>query len=226
MAGRLLAETPGVHLHTHLAENHEELAAVRRLYLDWKPIILRYYEKFGLATPQSVFAHCLHLCRTRNGRGYQCEDGFECRLLSDLQPVPGQRLVQTCAAAEKAAGWMSVPRHRCRRRTQPVAAADHERRPIRRCCQPCAITRWMGSNLFHLATLAAARALRLSTIMSGNFASGKEADFIVLDAKQAPAAGASACSMPKNWAEKLFAFAMLVATTAPWRALMSRGVGV
>ncbi len=60
LAGRLLTETPGVHLHTHLSENAEELAAVRKAFPDCADY-LSVYEKFGLAGPTSVFAHCIHL---------------------------------------------------------------------------------------------------------------------------------------------------------------------
>jgi guanine deaminase len=59
-AGALLAAHPDVLLHTHLAENHAEVAAVAarfpaaRDYLD-------VYDRFGLVGPRSVFAHGIHL---------------------------------------------------------------------------------------------------------------------------------------------------------------------
>src|SRR6185503_3728186 len=60
MAGKLLGEHPGVTLHTHLSENTEELAAVRRAFPDC-PDYFSVYEKYGLAGPHSVFAHGIYL---------------------------------------------------------------------------------------------------------------------------------------------------------------------
>lgn len=59
-AGDLLAAHPDVLMHTHLAENVGECAAVAerfpaaRDYLD-------VYDRFGLVGPRSVFAHCIHM---------------------------------------------------------------------------------------------------------------------------------------------------------------------
>jgi len=59
-AGALIAAHPDVLMHTHLAENVGECAAVRarfpaaRDYLD-------VYDRFGLVGPRSVFAHCIHM---------------------------------------------------------------------------------------------------------------------------------------------------------------------
>ncbi|HYS47126.1 MAG TPA: guanine deaminase, partial [Rhizomicrobium sp.] len=60
LAGRLLKENPGVRLQTHLSENHDEIAIVRRLFPDCGDY-LSVYEKFGLVTGRSVFAHGIHL---------------------------------------------------------------------------------------------------------------------------------------------------------------------
>jgi guanine deaminase len=60
MAGDLLSEHPDALLHTHLAENPAEIAAVAERFGDC-PDYLGVYEKFGLVGPRSVFAHCVHL---------------------------------------------------------------------------------------------------------------------------------------------------------------------
>ena len=60
MAGELMAAHPDVLLHTHLAENREEIAAVAERFSD-APDYLGVYEQFGLVGPRSVFAHCIHL---------------------------------------------------------------------------------------------------------------------------------------------------------------------
>ena len=59
-AGALLREHPDAYLQTHLAENHEEIATVRRLF----PSARSYtdvYDRCGLLGPRSIFGHCLHL---------------------------------------------------------------------------------------------------------------------------------------------------------------------
>ncbi|MET0361119.1 MAG: guanine deaminase [Sphingobium sp.] len=60
MAGDLLAAHPGALLHTHMAENRLEIAAVAERFGDY-PDYLAVYEKFGLVGPRSVFAHCIHM---------------------------------------------------------------------------------------------------------------------------------------------------------------------
>ncbi|WCM26858.1 guanine deaminase [Sphingomonas sp. QA11] len=59
-AGDLVAAHPDVLMHTHLAENMGEIAAVA----DRFPTALDYldvYDRFGLVGPRSVFAHCVHM---------------------------------------------------------------------------------------------------------------------------------------------------------------------
>jgi guanine deaminase len=59
-AGALLAEHPEVLMHTHLAENVHEIAAVAARFPDAADY-LDAYDRFGLVTPRSVFAHGVHL---------------------------------------------------------------------------------------------------------------------------------------------------------------------
>jgi guanine deaminase len=59
-AGRLLKEYPDVYLHTHLAENEEEVAQVARQF-PWSRSYLDVYEHFELVRERSVFAHCIHM---------------------------------------------------------------------------------------------------------------------------------------------------------------------
>jgi guanine deaminase len=199
MAGKLLGENPGVHMHTHLSENPEEVAAVRRAF----PYCADYfdvYEKYGLAGPHSVFAHCIHLsdaewarfgksgsnaafCPTSNlflGSGLfdlgRAEDvGARVGLGTDVGAGTSLSLLQTMNEAYKV----------CQMQRHPVDAFK----------------------LFYLATLGAARTLRLDDRI-GNFATGKEADFVALDGAHAPVLKQRLASA-KSWSEKLFAFAML-----------------
>jgi guanine deaminase len=59
-AGALLREFPGVHLQTHLSENREEIAAVRRLFPEARDYT-DVYDRFGLLGSRSLFGHCIHL---------------------------------------------------------------------------------------------------------------------------------------------------------------------
>lgn len=60
VAGELLAAHPGVLLHTHLAENKAEIAAVAARFSEAVDY-LDAYDRFGLVTDRSVFAHGVHL---------------------------------------------------------------------------------------------------------------------------------------------------------------------
>jgi guanine deaminase len=60
VAGELLAAHPGVLLHTHLAENKAEIAAVAARFTEAVDY-LDAYDRFGLVTDRSVFAHGVHL---------------------------------------------------------------------------------------------------------------------------------------------------------------------
>jgi guanine deaminase len=59
-AGRLAKEYPDVWIHTHLAENTDEVNEVARLFPDSKSY-LDVYDRYGLLRERSVFAHCLHM---------------------------------------------------------------------------------------------------------------------------------------------------------------------
>ncbi|EIZ81044.1 guanine deaminase [Novosphingobium sp. Rr 2-17] len=59
-AGALLAEHPDVLMHTHLSENRHEIAAVAARFPD-SADYLDIYDRFGLVTSRSVFAHGVHL---------------------------------------------------------------------------------------------------------------------------------------------------------------------
>lgn len=59
-AGALLAEHPDVLMHTHLSENLHEVAAVAARFPD-SADYLDVYDRFGLVTSRSVFAHGIHM---------------------------------------------------------------------------------------------------------------------------------------------------------------------
>jgi len=60
VAGELIAAHPGVLLHTHLAENAREITEVAARFPEAADY-LDAYDRFGLVTDRSVFAHGVHL---------------------------------------------------------------------------------------------------------------------------------------------------------------------
>lgn len=60
MAGALMREHPGLHMQTHLSENHAEIAFTQELY-PWAKDYTDIYEHYGLLGTKSLFGHCIHL---------------------------------------------------------------------------------------------------------------------------------------------------------------------
>jgi len=199
LAGQLLARNPGVLLHTHLSENAAEIAQVHALFPDCADY-LGVYEKFGLATDRSVFAHAIHMepdawrrlhrhgssvafCPTSNlflGSGLfdiaaATGAGVNVALGTDVGAGTSLSMLQTMNEAYK----VSSLRH---------APLD----PLR---------------LFYLATLGGAKALGADDRI-GNFQPGKDADFLVLDKRATPLLQLR-LARAQTVLETLFAFAML-----------------
>ena len=198
-AGRLAAEFPDTWVHTHLAENAEEVAAIARQF-PWSRSYLDVYDHFGLLRERSVFAHCLHLgaadrallakkggagafCPTSNlflGSGLfdleaMTDAGVPVGLATDVGAGTSLSLLKTMSEAYKVLHLQS--------QTLPAARA------------------------IYLATLGAARALGLDAVI-GNFDVGKEADFIVIDCAGA-ALTARRTRSAKSIDEKLFSLIFL-----------------
>lgn len=60
LAGDLLRRTPGLYMQTHLAENLDEIAAVRSLFPHHSSY-LDVYAKAGLDGPRAIFGHAIHM---------------------------------------------------------------------------------------------------------------------------------------------------------------------
>ncbi|MEJ1969934.1 MAG: guanine deaminase [Rhizomicrobium sp.] len=198
-AGRLLAENPGVLLHTHLSENHEEIALVKSLFPDCADY-LGVYEKFGLVTDRSVFAHCLHL-----------SDGEWQRL------ARAKSAIAFCPTSNLFLGSGLFDMARARLHGIPVGLATDVGggtslsllQTMNEAFKVGQLRRHMldAYALFHLATLGGAKALGMDDRI-GNLEPGKEADFLVLDLGATPLLKrrTAAARTPE---EILFALAML-----------------
>jgi len=60
LAGRLVADNPDVWMQTHLSENTAEIEATRQAFPEAADY-LDVYDRFGLVTDRSLFAHAIHL---------------------------------------------------------------------------------------------------------------------------------------------------------------------
>lgn len=176
-AGRLLREHPGVLLHTHISENHAEIAQVRADFPD-APDYLGAYEAHGLVGDRSVLAHCVHLSDSEWARMAQA--GAAAAFCPSSNLFLGSGLFDL-AAAEKhgvevglgsdVGGGTSLSMLEVMEDAYKVGQL--RRRPLD------------AMKSFYLATLGAARALKIDAQI-GNFAPGKEADFLVLDLAATP----------------------------------------
>jgi len=197
-AGDLLREHPDVYLHTHLAENRDELDWVASLFPDDRSY-LGVYQRFGLVRERAVFAHAIHL----DGTDRQClaDAGAAVAHCPTCNFFIGSGLfdLRTTLNAEVRVGMgtdvgggttFSVLR------TLPEAYKMAQ-------LQNYSLT---PERAFFLATLGGARALYLDDRI-GNLQPGKEADFLLLDPAATPLL-ARRCR-GRHWREALFALLTL-----------------
>jgi guanine deaminase len=177
-AGALLREFPTVLMQTHLAENLNEIATVKRLFPD-EPSYTAVYARFGLLGPRSLFGHCIHL------------DDTEVALLRDTESVavfcPTSNLFIGSGlfdyAALKAAGV------RIALATDVGGGTSYSM--LRTAAEAYKVMQLRGQNLpalaaFDLMTRGNAAALGLEREI-GTLAPGAFADLVVLDARATPA---------------------------------------
>jgi len=199
MAGEVLAAHPDVLLHTHMSENHGEIAKVAELF-PWARDYLDVYDRFGLVGPRSVFAHCVH-----------CDD------------VAMRRLAKAGASAAfcpssnllLGSGLFSLKRA-CACGLNTALGTDigggGSFSQLHMMGEAYKVGQLQGDNLdplhaFYLGTLAGARALHIDGRV-GNLLPGKEADFVVLDLAATPLL-ARRTAGTRTLAETLFVLAVL-----------------
>lgn len=198
-AGRVLAAHPDVYLHTHLAETPAECAEALRRH-PGAADYLAIYERHGLVRPRSVFAHAIHM--PDDGFGRLAREDAAIAFCPSSNLFLGSGFFDLAGARAEGANvalgtdvgggtsfsmlaTMSEAYKVCQARRQALDAFA----------------------AFYLATLGAARALKLDHCL-GNFAVGKEADFIVLDPAATPLTARRAQSA-KSLHELLFALMVL-----------------
>jgi len=177
-AGALLAEFPGVYMQTHLAENSDEIATVRRLFPD-APNYASVYQRAGLLGPRSLLGHCLHL------------DDAEVALLRDTGAV-----AVFCPTSNLFIGSGLFDRERLARAGVPIALATDvgggtSYSMLATAAEAYKVMQLRGQNLpalaaFDLMTRGNAAALGLEKEI-GVLEPGAWADLVVLDARATPA---------------------------------------
>lgn len=177
VAGRLAREYPQTHIHSHIAENVQELSRVRELF-PWNSSYLGVYDRFGLLRERAVYAHCIHF--DDNDRARMAETHTAAAVCPTSNLFLGSGLFDFAAARDAGmrvglgtdvGGGTSFSLLRTMSEAYKVAQLSGYR-----------LSPWRA---FYLATLVGARALALDDRI-GNFESGKEADFLVLRLDSTP----------------------------------------
>jgi guanine deaminase len=177
-AGALLAEFPTVLMQTHLAENHDEIATVRRLF-PRDPSYTAVYGRCGLLGPRSLLGHCIHL------------DDAEVGLLRDTQSV-----AVFCPTSNLFIGSGLFDHDRLKAAGVRIALATDvgggtSYSMLQTAAEAYKVMQLRGQNLpalaaFDLMTRGNAAALGLDGEI-GTIAPGAFADLVVLDARATPA---------------------------------------
>ena len=171
-AGKLANEYPDVWVHTHLAENKAEVEQIARQFPDCRSY-LDVYDQFGLLRERSVFAHCLHMddedrrtMSTKGGAAAFCPTSnlFLGSGLFDLRTMREANI--RCGLGSDVGGGTSLSMLKTASEAYKVLHLQDQALPAARA--------------LYLATLGAAESLYLDDKV-GNFLSGMEADFVVLD---------------------------------------------
>ena len=198
-AQRLLDEYPDVYLHTHLAENTQEVAWVHRLFPQARSY-LDVYDTYQLIRPRSIFAHCIYL--DAQDQHILANKGAAAAFCPSSNLFMGSGLFDLHAA--KSAGM--------RVGLASDVGAGTSFSLLQTFQDAYKVTQLVGHTLsafqgLYLATLGAAQALYLDDKL-GNFTAGKEADFVVLDLAATPLIQRR-LQHTQDLHEALFAFMML-----------------
>jgi guanine deaminase len=193
-AGALLEEFPSVLMQTHLDENHNEIAAVKRLFPD-DPSYTAVYARFGLLGPRSLMGHCIHL------------DDTEVALMRDTQSVavfcPTSNLFIGSGLFNY--GRLTAAGVRIALATDVGGGTSYSM--LRTAAEAYKVMQLQGQNLpalaaFDLMTRGNAAALGLDNEI-GTIAPGAFADLVVLDARATPAM-AHRMEVTRDLEEELF----------------------
>jgi len=177
VAGKLYNAYPNLYLQTHLSENHQEIKWIKTLFPNACDY-LDVYDSFNLLGPRSVFGHGLHLSDRELKRLAETESSIAFCPTSNL--FLGSGLLDV-ARIEAAQVPLSIA-------TDVGGGTSFSL--LRTLAEAYKVLQLQGQKLhplkgLYMATLGNARALHLDSHI-GNFATGKEADFVVLNLAATP----------------------------------------
>ncbi len=198
-AGELLKNNPTAYMQTHLSENKDEIAFVSELFPE-RSSYLDVYDHYGLLGPRSVFAHCVHLDETDYRRLAETQSSASFCPTSNLFLGSGlfsledtQKYNVPVSIATDVGGGTSFSMLQTLNEAYKICQLrDYSLAP---------------QKAFYMATLGNAKTLQLEDKI-GNFESGKEADFIVIDFDSTPLMSRKQ-SRCKTLDEVLFSLMML-----------------
>ncbi len=200
LVGRLKREHPDVYIQTHLSENVNEVALVKRLY----PEAVDYldaYDRFGVLSERTLFGHCIHCSDREFSR--MAETGSVACWCPDSNAFLGSgifdlaratRMGVRVALASDLAASTSVSMLSILSQAYKVTALRGD-------------TQLSSFQGFYLITLGGANALGVDDAI-GNFAPGKEADFVTLDPACTPLMRYR-MTRSRSLQDKLFVYMML-----------------
>jgi len=198
VAGALVAAHPDVLMHTHLAENVRECEAVAARFPDAYHY-LDAYDRFGLVTPRSVFAHGVHLSDRACTRLAETGAGVAVCPSSNLFLGSGffdfrqadAHGVTFGLGTDVGAGTTFSMLHTSGLAYQAALARDYPLDPFR---------------ALYLATAGSAALLHIGDRI-GALEVGQEADFVILDCAATPLLARRTAGA--GLAERLFALQIL-----------------
>jgi len=198
VAGTLLADHPDVLLHTHLAENERECAAVAARFPDAADY-LDAYDRFGLVGSRSVFAHGVHLSDRACARMRESSGGIAVCPTSNLFLGSGffdfsqaaRNGMKLGLGTDVGAGTSFSMLHTAGVAYQAALMRGHRLDPFQG---------------LYLATAGSAALLHIGDKVGG-LLPGQEADFVVLDCAATPLLARR--TVDADLAERLFALQIL-----------------
>ncbi|MBU3917573.1 guanine deaminase [bacterium] len=176
-SAELLDAAPNLYLHTHLSENKDEIAFVAELF-PWSKDYLDVYDKFGLVTRRSTYAHSIHLSNQNFKQMAEKKASIAFCPTSNLFIGSGLfNLRKPVSAGVKVGIGTDI-------------GGGTSFSILRTLGEAYKVLQLRGQSLsplkaFYLATQGGAESLCLDDKI-GNFKTGKEADFIVLNLDSTP----------------------------------------
>lgn len=179
LAGQLLQEFPDVLMHTHISENINEVAWVKKLFPNCQGY-LDVYDQAGLVGDRSIFAHGVHLTDAEFERLSAAQSAIAFCPTSNLFLGSGLFKIEQAKSVE----------HPVKVGLGTDVGAGTSFSILQTANEAYKVAQLRQQKLspfkaLFLATLGGARALSLADVI-GNFDPGKEADFVVLDLRSTP----------------------------------------